>query len=107
MKGNLLLSKEIAGSGSAWASEKSRALLSIVTDKILFLSNSLSEQKTEEQKVLAAEDKTDVVRTGGGAHFLPGGALWRWNKFRPLPLCDPCVSSTGALGTHERCCTSW
>lgn len=37
MKGNLLLSKETAGSGGAQASEKSRALHSIVMDKILFL----------------------------------------------------------------------
>lgn len=36
MKGNLLLSKEIAGSGSTWASKRSKALHYIMMDKILF-----------------------------------------------------------------------
>lgn len=36
MKGNLKLSKEIAGSASAWDSDKSKVSHSIVMDKILF-----------------------------------------------------------------------
>jgi hypothetical protein len=40
MKGNLKLSKEIAGSGSTWDSDKSKVSHSLVMDKILFLMSS-------------------------------------------------------------------